>query len=107
IPYFFTLGCVSIGDSNGQARLSSTMFLAETLNITRGAHSLKFGGECRSVKDNNLDNFLSRDSLSMDNGDFGYDSYNFYPASPTYPTFQNLIWGATGAVANAIEYQFF
>ncbi len=109
LPYFFTLGCVSLGDSNSQARLSSTLFLADTLNVNIGAHALKFGGEYRSVKDTNYDNFSSRDSLTMNNfSTYGYESYNFAnPNSPTLPAFQDMVWGATGAVANAFEYQFF
>ncbi len=109
IPYFFTMGCVDLGDSNGQARLSSTLFIADTLNLTRGAHSLKFGGEYRSVKDSNFDNFYSRDTLALDNfTTYGYPSYNIAnPNSPSLNGFEDMVWGAQGAVANASEYQFF
>ncbi|MEO6815064.1 MAG: carboxypeptidase-like regulatory domain-containing protein, partial [Edaphobacter sp.] len=63
LPYFsFTFGCSALGDSNAQARLSSTLLFADTFTLTKGAHSMKFGGEYRSVKDNNFDNFASRDA---------------------------------------------
>jgi hypothetical protein len=109
IPYFFTMGCWDLGDSNGQARLSSTLFLADTLNLTRGAHSFKFGGEYRSVKDTNFDNFYSRDTLSLNNfTTYGQPSYNIAnPNSESLTNFEDMVWGAQGAVANAYEYQFF
>ncbi|HUZ95592.1 MAG TPA: carboxypeptidase-like regulatory domain-containing protein [Edaphobacter sp.] len=110
IPYFFTFGCAVLGDSNAQARLSSTILFADTFTYTRGAHSLKFGGEYRSVKDNNFDNFSSRNTLLLDNFTiFGYPSYSFYGShsSPSVRGFEDLIWGAQGAVANSSENQFF
>ncbi|MDW5265601.1 MULTISPECIES: TonB-dependent receptor [Acidobacteriaceae] len=110
IPYFFTFGCVDLGDSNGQARLSSTISFADTFSVTKGAHSMKFGGEYRSVKDNNYDNFDSRDLLSLNGfGDFQIPSYNFAgnPDSPSLPGFEDLVWGAQGGVANNFETQFF
>jgi hypothetical protein len=113
-PYFLgatggAFGCNALGDSNGQARLSSTLFLADTLNITRGPHTLKFGGEYRNVKDNNYDNFLSRDGLYLNNFfNYGLESYKFSDKkSPSYLNFEDMVWGLTGAVANAEEYQFF
>ena len=113
IPYFFTFGCTDLGDSNSQARLSSTIFLADTFSITKGAHSIKFGGEFRSVKDNNYDNFSSRDLLSLNvYGTFpGVDSYAYKfagnPDSPSIRDFQDMIWGAQGVVANNYQNQFF
>jgi len=110
IPYFFAMGCVDLGDSNAQARLSSTLLLADTVNIIRGAHSIKFGGEFRSVKDNNFDNFSSRSLLSLNAyTTFHASSWNWAgnPKSPTIRDFQDLVWGAQGAVANQLENQFF
>jgi hypothetical protein len=110
IPSFFTLGCVDLGDSNAQARLSSTIFIADTFTVTHGAHTMKFGGEYRSVKDNNYDNFDSRDLLTLnDNSVYGADAYTFAgnPDSPSRTGFEDMIWGAQGAVANNSEYQFF
>jgi hypothetical protein len=61
------------------------------------------------VKDNNYDNFFSRDLLSLNNFQtYGIPSYNIAnPNSPSVLDFEDLVWGATGAVANASEYQFF
>lgn len=112
IPYFLpgeSFGCYDLGDSNGQARLSSTLFLADTVNITHAAHSIKFGGEYRDVKDSSYDDFYSRDLLSLDNySTYGIESYAFdNNQSPSLLSFEDMVWGATGAVANAYEYQFF
>ena len=76
LPYFnanspnangFTYGCGVLGDSDGQARLSSTMLFGDTLTIVKGSHSVKFGGEFRNVKDSNYDNFSARDTLGLTN----------------------------------------
>jgi hypothetical protein len=110
LPYFFTMGCVDLGESNGQARLSSTLLLADTFSIVRGAHNWKFGGEYRSVKDSDYDNFFSRDLLTLDNYfNYGASSYVFdgNPNSPSVLSFEDLVWGAQGSVANASENQFF
>jgi len=115
IPYFFTFGCSALGDSNSQARLSSTILLGDTFSVTKGAHTMKFGGEYRSVKDNNYDNFSSRNLLSLnafddyvDNNGNPVPAYNFANQnSPNYRTFQNLIYGAQGVVAQTVENQFF
>jgi hypothetical protein len=109
IPYFFTMGCESLGDSNAQARLSSTLFLADTFSLTRGSHSFKFGGEFRDVKDTSFDNFSSRISLALDNNYYyGINAYNIAnPDSDALQNFEDLIWGAQGAIAKASEYQFF
>ncbi|MEO8735093.1 MAG: TonB-dependent receptor [Edaphobacter sp.] len=112
LPYFsFTFGCGPLADSNAQARLSSTILFADTFTLTKGAHSLKFGGEYRSVKDNNFDNFSSRDSLTLDNfANFQYQSYAFNGdpnTSPSGAQFEDLVWGAQGAVSNNSENQFF
>jgi hypothetical protein len=109
IPYFFTFGCVDLGDSNGQARLSSTLLLADTFTVIKGAHSVKFGGEFRSVKDSNFDNFFARNLLSLNNySTNGVQAYNFANQnSPSLLNFEDLIWGAQGVIANSGENQFF
>ncbi len=108
IPNFFTFGCVDLGDSNGQARLSSTLLFADTFSVTKGAHSLRFGGEFRSVKDSNFDDFYSRNLLSLnDYSTYAAPAYTSNVNAPSYTTLQDLIWGAQGAVANSSEYQFF
>ncbi|MDQ1453046.1 MAG: hypothetical protein QOK38_2912 [Acidobacteriaceae bacterium] len=119
LPYFnaisvnsngFTYGCPVLGDSNGQARLSSTLLFGDTLTMTKGAHTVKFGGEFRNIKDTDFDNFSSRELLSLtDFSDFGAPSYTFAgdPNSPSVTNFEDLIWGTTGAIAQQSQNQFF
>lgn len=110
LPYFFTFGCVDLGESNGQARLSSTLMFADTYSVIKGSHTMKFGGEYRSVKDSNYDNFYSRDLLSL-NVFSTYDApayaWNGSPDSASLNGFEDAVWGAQGAIANESEYQFF
>lgn len=110
LPGFFTFGCVDLGGSNGQARLTSTITFADTFSVNKGAHSMKFGGEFHSVKDNSFDNFFSREQIALnDYSTYGSDAYTFAGKSnsPSYATFQDLVFGRQGAVANTTEYQFF
>ena len=115
LPGFFsntsgTFGCEDLGDSNSQARLSSTLSLADTFSIVKGAHSIKFGGEYRDVKDKSYDNFSSRNLLSTDNfTNYGASAYTFdnNPNSTNILPFEDLIWGAQGSVATTSENQFF
>jgi hypothetical protein len=120
LPYFgepgtstpgpLTYGCFQLGDSNGQARLSSTLLLGDTMTVVKGAHSVKFGGEFRNVKDTNFDNFSSREALGLTNfTDFGASSYVYNgPAdSQNLLPFEDMVWGATGAIANSFQNQFF
>jgi hypothetical protein len=115
IPNFYAFagnnfGCFDLGDSNGQARLSSTLMYGDTFSITKNAHTIKFGGEWRSVKDSSYNDFSSRDTLSFDGFSlFGSPSYawNGNPNSPNLYPFEDMVWGAQGAVANDTESQFF
>ncbi len=110
LPGFFTFGCVSLGGSNAQARLSSIITFADTFTVNKGAHSIKFGGEFHSVKDNSFDNFFSREQIALNehstNGDVAY-TFAGNPKSPSYTNFKDLVFGRQGAVANTSEYQFF
>jgi hypothetical protein len=111
IPGFFNgnaFGCFDLGDSNSQARLSSTLLFGDTFTLTKGRHSLKFGGDFRNVKDSNYDNFSSRAALTLDNYlNFNASAYTFNGSPDSTEAFQDLIWGAQGSVANIFENQFF
>jgi hypothetical protein len=105
-----SFGCSALAGSNSQARLSSTLTFADTYSLVRGAHSMKFGGEYHSVKDSNYDNFYSREQITLNAySTYGADAYTFAgnPNSPSYTSFQDIVFGRQGAVANVNEYQFF
>ena len=114
LPGFFNgnaFGCYDLGDSNGQARLSSTITFADTATLTKGAHSVKFGGEFHSVKDNNFDNFSSRALFSLNAyTNESIEAYAFNggnSSSAGYTPFQDLIFGRQGAVGQLTQNQFF
>ncbi len=113
IPGFFNgnpFGCFDLGESNGQARLTSTLLFSDTYSVVKGRHSMKFGGDYRNVRSSSFDNFSSRNLLELNNfTQFQAQAYQFAgdPDSPSQETFQDLIWGAQGSVANSSENQFF
>ncbi len=118
LPYFgeagagnpLTYGCAVLGDSNGQARFSSTLLFGDTMTAVKGAHSVKFGGEFRNVKDTSYEDFSSREALTLNNfSNFGQPSYNYNGSadSPSLVPFEDMIWGATGAISSSFQNQFF
>jgi hypothetical protein len=116
LPYFgfgtgLTYGCGVLGDSNGQARLSSTLLFGDTMTVVKSAHSIKFGGEFRNVKDTNYDDFFSREGLTLNNytGSGAAEAYTYggSQTSDNLPTFEDLVWGPTGAISFSSQNQFF
>jgi hypothetical protein len=117
LPYFgtatnpLTYGCGVLGDSNGQARLSSTLLFGDTMTVVKGAHSIKFGGEFRNVKDTNYDDFFSRESLTLNNytGSGAAQAYVYggSQTSDNLPSFEDLVWGPLGAISFSSQNQFF
>ena len=100
-----------LGDSNGQARLSSTLLFGDTMTVVKSAHSIKFGGEFRNVKDTNYDDFFSREGLTLNNytGSGAAEAYTYGgdPTSNDLPTFEDLAWGPMGAISFSSQNQFF
>ena len=66
--YFFdpfsSLGCLSLGDSNGQGRKTGTTSYTDSVSWVRGNHTFKFGGDFRNVGEGGDDNFFSRRQFS-------------------------------------------
>jgi hypothetical protein len=58
-------GCITLGDTDTQARFTGTYQLLESLSWVRGAHSFRFGGEFRDVYSNTYSDFYSRTSLTF------------------------------------------
>ncbi len=112
-PGFFNgnaFGCYDLGDSNSQARLSSTLLFGDTYTIVKGSHTIKFGGEFRDVKDNSYDNFSSRLAITLNNySNFAASAYTYNgdQNSPGLLNFEDYVWGAQGVVSNIFENQFF
>jgi Carboxypeptidase regulatory-like domain len=66
--YFFdpfsSLGCLSLGDSNGQGRKTGTVSYTDSISWVHGNHTFKFGGDFRNVGEGGDDNFFSRRQLT-------------------------------------------
>ena len=58
-------GCLTLGDSNGQARFTGTYQTIDGISYTRGKHAFKFGGEFRAAYSNSFDDFSTRQLLDF------------------------------------------
>jgi len=68
---FSSLGCLGLGDSNGQARKTGTTSYTDSISWVHGNHTFKFGGDFRDVGEGGDDNFSSRRSLTTDSPGLG------------------------------------
>lgn len=76
LPGYIGFGCLSLGDSYGQARRTGTYQYSDALTKVVGRHTMKFGGEFRDVYSNNFTDFASRAAFLFDNfGLFGDPRY--------------------------------
>ncbi len=64
-PSFPGVGCLTLGDANGQARFTGTYQTLDTMTFTRGRHLFKWGGEFRDVYSNSYDDFGTRAQLDF------------------------------------------
>ncbi|MGC2014981.1 MAG: carboxypeptidase regulatory-like domain-containing protein, partial [Candidatus Acidiferrales bacterium] len=60
LPGFTQVGCVALGDSNGQDRPFGTYNIGDNVTWTKGRHTLKFGYEFGDNYSNDFDNFSTR-----------------------------------------------
>jgi len=67
LPGYSGFGCLSLGDSDGQARRTGTYQYSDALTKVVGRHTVKFGGEFRNVYSNNFTDFSSRAAFLFDN----------------------------------------
>lgn len=63
---FSSLGCLDLGDADGQFRKTGTVSYTDGLTWVHGAHTFKFGGDFRDVGESGSDNFFSRRGLNTD-----------------------------------------
>ncbi len=112
-----TLGCGALGDSNSQSRRTGTYTVADNLSVTKGSHSLKFGGDFRYVFENGYDAFFSRQSLNFSAfSNSNISAVTLDPANPCNPNtlsncgstvLQDLSSALLGIVATQSQSQFF
>ncbi len=107
---FSSLGCLDLGDSNGQGRKTGTTSYTDSISWVHGNHTFKFGGDFRDVGEGGDDNFFSRralDTVSVANG--GPDLINFPTASGAVETLQlaDAASALYGFVFNDFSAEFF
>jgi hypothetical protein len=65
LPGVSGFGCLTLGDSSGQARFTGTYQTMDGISWTRGKHAFKFGGEFRAAYSNSFDDFGTRQLLDF------------------------------------------
>ncbi|MGC2737492.1 MAG: TonB-dependent receptor [Candidatus Acidiferrales bacterium] len=107
LPGFTQVGCVALGDSNGQDRPFGTYNIGDNGTWTKGRHTLKFGYEFGDNYSNDFDNFSTRSTPNfMIFSNTGTSSLaNTTPFSN--PTVEDAVWGLLGGVFNESQTQLF
>ncbi len=106
-------GCLTLGDSNGQARFTGTYQTLDNMNYSKGRHLLKWGGEFRAAYSNSYDNFSTRTYLDFSaNQNFQTQSiYNLPDNTPltggTLSSVQDAVFGLLGYVDFQQQNQYF
>ena len=107
LPGFTQVGCVTLGDSNGQDRPFGTYNIGDNVTWTKGRHTLKFGYEFGDNYSNDFDNFSTRSTpnftIFSNTGTSALQ--NTTPFSN--PTVEDAVWGLLGGVFNESQTQLF
>jgi hypothetical protein len=107
LPGFTQVGCVTLGDSNGQDRPFGTYNIGDNVTWTKGRHTLKFGYEFGDNYSNDFDNFSTRSTpnfaIFTNTGTSALQ--NTTPFSN--PTAEDAVWGLLGGVFNESQTQLF
>jgi hypothetical protein len=101
-------GCIFLGDTSGSTRNAGTYTAGDNISLVTGRHTIKTGGEYRSVYSNSSNNFASRtitDSSVFST--FGIPAAGTGTAIDQDPTLQNLVWLLYGGVDFQTQAQFF
>ena len=101
-------GCIFLGDTSGSTRNAGTYTAGDNISRVLGRHTIKTGGEYRSVYSNSSNDFASRtitDSSVFST--FGIPAAGTGTSIDQDPTFQNLVWLLFGGVDFQTQAQFF
>lgn len=107
LPAFTQVGCIALGDSNGQDRPFGTYNIGDNVTWTKGRHTLKFGYEFGDNYSNDFDNFSTRPAPNFSIfGNTGTSAlHNTVPFNN--PTVEDAVWGLLGGVFNESQTQLF
>ena len=109
LPGFTPIACLTLGDSNGQARPFGTYNIGDNITWTKGRHTWKFGFEFADNYTNDFDNFFTRSTPSF--AIFSNTLVSALAGTPataiTVPTAQDAIWGLLGGVFQETQTQNF
>ena len=106
-------GCLTLGDSNGQARFTGTYQTLDNMTYSKGRHLLKWGGEFRAAYSNSFDNFGTRTYLDFAaSTNFQVPSLSNLPGdSPlqggTLTSMEDAVFGLLGFVDYQQQNQYF
>jgi Carboxypeptidase regulatory-like domain len=107
LPGFTPVGCIILGDSNGQDRPFGTYNIGDNMTWTKGRHTIKYGYEFGDNYTNDFDDFGTRSTpnfaIFSNTGTSALQN-----ATPfNNPTVQDAVWGLLGGVFNESQTQLF
>jgi len=107
LPGFTQVGCVALGDSNGQDRPFGTYNIGDNITWIKGRHTLKFGFEFGDNYQNDYDDFSTRPTPAFNIfGNTGYSALqNTVPFNNG--TVEDAVWGLLGGVYSESQTQLF
>jgi Carboxypeptidase regulatory-like domain/TonB-dependent Receptor Plug Domain len=100
-------GCNTLFYATAQLRHTGTTSYTDSLTWVKGNHTVKFGGDFRSVNSSGFDNFFSRDNLAFNrfSASGGLDPSTDVAGATT--SAQDLIWMLVGGSFSQVQAQFF
>jgi hypothetical protein len=107
LPAFTSVGCVTLGDSNGQDRPFGTYNIGDNVTKIKGTHTLKFGIEFGDNYSNDFDNFSTRST--PDFSIFSNTGTSALQGNTPFsnPTVEDAVWGLLGGVFTESQTQLF
>jgi|HubBroStandDraft_1064217.scaffolds.fasta_scaffold03676_4 hypothetical protein len=107
LPGFTTVGCVTLGDSNGQDRPFGTYTIGDNMTWVKGRHTIKFGFEFGDNYSNDFDDFSTRSTPNF--AIFTNTGTSALQATTPFsnPTVEDAVWGLLGGVFTESQTQLF
>jgi hypothetical protein len=107
LPAFTQVGCVTLGDSNGQDRPFGTYNIGDNVTWVKGRHTIKFGYEFGDNYSNDFDNFSTRSTpnfaIATNTGTSALQNTTAF----NNPAVEDAVWGLLGGVFQESQTQLF